>query len=222
MSTPALPWWDFSRIDDFGTIDPAGPYWKPDSNIQIPGNYPVVAALPGTITSVRQTSWGETAITVKLDSPINSLATHTFYEHLGSATVQPGQHVGQGDLIGYNNPPGQVPLGFGFYSGDVYGQGADWGILQQDLAPGGAGLLNPVAFLNAMKAGTATPTVGMGGVPPQSDAATQAAVNTTLGSFAQRAGIFLLSLVLVGAGAFLLFKNQIEGAAKKGVEVAAA
>ncbi len=147
------PWYTFPRIDNFGQIDPQGNYWKPDSNIQVPGNYPITALLPGTVTSVQTTSFGQTVVTIKLDSPLNSLATHTFYEHMSSATVRVGQHVTQGDLIGYNNPSGAVPLGFGLFSGDVYGSGSAWSVLQQDLKPGGAGLLNPVNMLNLAQAG---------------------------------------------------------------------
>ena len=210
-----LPWWAYQRIDNFGTIDPQGNFWKPDSNIQIPGNYPIVAILPGTVTNVEQTAFGgQTAITVKLDSPLNGLATHTFYEHLSSSTVQPGQHVSQGDLIGYNNPSGAVPLGFGFYSGDVYGHGTDWQVLQNDLAPGGAQLLNPVNFLNSMRAGTGVSTVGM----QQSVTGVQQSPNVT--GFGVKAGLFGAALILVGFGAYMLFKPQADKALHKGVDVA--
>ncbi len=158
----AQPWWEYNRIDNFGTIDPQGNYWKPDSNIQLEGNYPIVAILPGIVTSVQYTSFGQTVVTIKLDSPLNSLATHTFYEHMSSATVRTGQHVSVGDLIGYNNPSGQVPLGFGLYSGDVYGSGSAWQILQHDLAPGGAQLLNPVSLLDSAKSGQGVPSSGSG------------------------------------------------------------
>lgn len=150
-------WWAYPRVDNFGTKDPQGDYWKPDSNIQIPGLFPVVAILPGTVSSVEQTSWGQTVVTIKLDTPINSLATHDFYEHMSTAKVKVGDHVTTGQLIGLNNPSGAVPLGFGFYSGDVFGSGAAWETLQNDLAPGGAGLLSPVPLLNAAKQGLPLP-----------------------------------------------------------------
>lgn len=153
MSTATLkPWWTFPRIDRFGTIDPQGNFWKPDSNIQLPGNYPITALLPGTVTDIHNDpGQTQTVVTVKLDNPLNSLATHTFYQHLSSSSVQVGQHLSTGDLLGYNNPSGKVPLGFGFYSGDVYGQGTAWNTLQNDLKPGGAGLLNPTQLLDFAK-----------------------------------------------------------------------
>lgn len=147
------PWYTFSWLENFGTIDPQGNYWKPDVNVQAPGSYPITAILPGTVTSVQQTSWGQNVVTVKLDSALNYLATHTFYEHMSSANVQVGQHVSTGSLIGYNNASGQVPIGFGFYSGDVYGSGSAWQTLQNDLAPGGAGLLNPGKLLGVPEGG---------------------------------------------------------------------
>lgn len=154
----AKNWWTYPRVDNFGTKDPAGDYWKPDSNIQIPGLYPIVNLLPGIVTNVQQTSWGQTVVTVKLDSAINSLATHEFYEHMSAAGVNVGEHLAAGQLVGYNNPSGAVPLGYGFFPGDVYGSGTGWTTLQQDLAPGGAGLLNPTAILNAAANGQPFPT----------------------------------------------------------------
>lgn len=154
------PWWTFPRIDNLGVYpDPAGPFYKPDSNIQIPGRYPIVAISPGTVTSVRQTSWGQTVVTIMLDTPLNNLATHQFYEHMSEADVSVGQHVSQGDMIGKNNYAGQVPLGFGFYSGDVYGSGVAWQTLQNDLKTNGSnGLLSPVGFLTLMGGGQSTDT----------------------------------------------------------------
>lgn len=183
-------------------IDPAGPYWKPDTNVQVPGYYPIAAILPGTVTSVQQTGWGQTVVTVKLDNALNSLATHTFYEHMSSANVQVGQRVTQGTLIGYNNPSGAVPLGFGLYSGDVYGSGSAWTALQNDLKPGGAGLLNPVSLINQVKAGK-TPTTGS-----TTNASTGNplldSVLPNVKQWAEYAAIFILAILLIIIGFVLL------------------
>jgi len=154
-----IPWWSaqFSRIDNLGGYEPESPpagsagfYVKPDTNVQLPPNYPIEAISPGTVTSVQHTGWGQTVVTVRLDQAINDLATHHAYQHMSSANVQVGQHVSQGDLIGYNNNGG-VPLGFSFYSGDVYGSGSAWQVLQNDLtAHGNNGKLSPVAWLDSM------------------------------------------------------------------------
>lgn len=220
MST--APWWTYPRIDNFGTIDPQGPFWKPDSNIQIPGHYPIIAISPGTVTDVRQTTYGgQTAVTVKLDMPLNSLATHEYYEHMSSAAVAVGQRIGAGTLIGYNNPTGAVPLGFGFYSGDVYGSGPAWGVLQNDLRPGGAGLLNPVKFLDSAKGGTIpTGSGGYGVLNPPIIAGTAPDLVSGLQGFAVKAGIFLIGLILLLFGAYLLFKPQVDTKLQQGGHMA--
>lgn len=164
--TAQRPWYTFSRIDNFGSIDPQGQYWKPDSNVLTPPGYPVTALLAGQVTSVQRTGWGQTVVTIKLAQPLNRLATHCFYEHMHDSTVTKGQRVAAGTLIGHANYSGEgAALGFGLYSGDVYGSGPAWSVLQNDLRPGGAGLLNPVALLNAAaagKLGTPLPTFGDG------------------------------------------------------------
>ena len=198
-------WYTFPRIDNFGMIDPAGPFWKPDSNIQLPGGYPITALLSGIVTSVQRTSFGQTVVTVKLDSPLNGLATHTFYEHMSSATVQPGQRVSAGTLIGYNNPAGQVPLGFGLYSGDVYGTGTAWDTLQKDVCPGCANQLNPVSLLDSAKGGN-TPTATFNPLDPINSGF--AVLQPTLKQWGEYIAIFLIALTLAGVGFFLLAEKQ--------------
>lgn len=219
MSSQA-PWYTFPRIDNFGTIDPAGPYWKPDSNIQLPGNYPVTALLPGTVTSIQTTSWGQHVVTIKLDSALNSLATHTFYEHLSSSApgLAIGQHVTAGQLIGYNNPSGAVPLGFGLYSGDVYGSGSAWTTLQQDLAPGGAGLLNPTSLLNNGSTLLST-NVGSLNIPGLDLSGLTNGLTSGLNTFFEKAALFTLALVFVGFGLYLTFQKQVDQAGKTAAKI---
>ena len=147
--TTYVPWWKYPRIDNYGGVEPFGGFAKPDSNIQIPADYPVTALLPGVVTALDSgnVAWGA-VVTIRLDTPINAIATHTAYLHLASTTVSVGQHVNSGDLIGYNgyqNAAGtqKVPLGFALYNGDHYGFGASWG---QYL---GSAALNPVPLLDA-------------------------------------------------------------------------
>ena len=211
------PWYTFPRIDNFGLKDPAGDFWKPDSNVQIPGNYPITALLPGTVTSVRQTDFGQTVVTVKLDHALNDLATYTFYEHMSSATVRTGDHLNAGDLLGYNNPGGAVPLGFGFYSGPVYGSGPAWTTLQQDLCPGCPGKLNPVKILDAAKAGKLGSYADTSGAPPASSGENCGAdpiciltswftgwLAPQLKVWGEYIGIFVLALILIVVGFVLL------------------
>lgn len=216
-----VPWYRFPRIDNLGAYpDPAGPYRKPDSNIQVPGNYPITALLSGTVTSVQTTTWGQRVITIKLDKPLNNEATHTFYEHMSSSTVSAGQHVAAGDLIGYNNPAGTVPLGFGLYSGDVYGSGPAWDQLQNDLAPGGQNKLNPVNLLNqAAKGNFVYETQGYTGGYNQTATGSCApwdfgCIMSNLRIAGEAVAIFTIALALILVGLFILSEREVLPAAK--------
>lgn len=152
-------WYTYPIISHFGQKDREGNYWQPDANLAVPNGTPVTMIGNGVVTSARITSFGQGTVTIRLDVPINALATHFFFEHLNSMSVRGGQRVKTGDVIGSANANG-ILLGFGFYSGDVYGSGPAWGILQNDLQPGGKGLLNPTAFLDHLRNGGPLPTGG--------------------------------------------------------------
>jgi hypothetical protein len=209
----------------YGAIDSEGNYWQPDVNVGAPGRYPITNLLPGTVTSVQNTSWGQNVVTVKLDNALNSLATHTFYEHLSSANVSPGQHLASGTLIGYNNPDGQVPVGFGFYSGDVYGSGPEWNTLQQDLAPGGKGLLKADWLINNFKNGKG-PSGASINQYSQSQSLPQNAPscglldfpcvwNNYILPFFEKIFVFIIALILIILGFFLIAEPQAKQLASK-------
>jgi len=156
---PATGWWTFPRIDNLGQPDPFGRFPKPDSNIQVPDNYPIATILSGTVSGINNPNgsidpWGA-AVTLRLDNPINSLATHIAYLHLSKITVRLGQHVQVGDLVGYNGGNAaagvqKVPLGVALYSGAYYGHDG-WNLQTlQNLA----GPLNIVPLLDSAKQGT--------------------------------------------------------------------
>jgi hypothetical protein len=151
------PWYTFPRIDNLGGVEPFGGFPKPDSNIQLPAGYPITALLPGTVTAVdgSNVAWGG-VVTIRLDKPLNYLATHTAYLHLASETVGIGQHVQAGQLIAYNGSAAaqgtqKVPLGFALYNGDHYGFGAAWAYMTKANLSGGP--LDPVPLLNAARDG---------------------------------------------------------------------
>lgn len=154
-STTNAAWWTFPRIDNYGQPDPfGGP--KPDSNIQVPAGYPIQALLAGTVSCINSPggavpAWGA-AITINLDTPVNSIATHTAYIHLASIApgIQVGSHVNSGDLLGYNGSSQaagmqKAPLGFALCNSDCYGYGPTW---NQYL---GNPQLDPTALLNSAK-----------------------------------------------------------------------
>lgn len=128
--------------------------------------------MPGTVTALDggEVQWGA-VVTIRLDTPLNSMATHTVYLHLARSTVKVGQHVNTGDLIAYNGYASaagyqKVPLGFALYNGDHYGFGSAWGLMTKTNLNG---LLNPVPVLNSAKNGTipvSSTSVNNLGIPP--------------------------------------------------------
>lgn len=151
-----MQWFEYPIISRFGETDREGDYWQPDANIGCPlDGFPVTALLDGVVSSVQHgTSWGQDVITIRLKTPLNRKASHIFYEHLGDTTVSSGQVVKSGDLIGHTASSSVgILLGFGLYSGDVYGSGQAWTVLQDDIRPGGEQLLNPTELLNDARAG---------------------------------------------------------------------
>lgn len=149
-------WYDYAIVQKTdGGIDREGNYYQPDANIAAPWEMPIVAIKSGVITSVQVTDWGQTVITQKFDVPLNSLATHMFFEHLSSSSVSIGQRVKPGDVLGKNGTAGVgILLGVGLYSGDVYGSGQAWQVLQNDLKPGGSHLLDPTGLIESLRNGT--------------------------------------------------------------------
>lgn len=159
-STGKPAWWMYARIDNLGQPDPFGGVPKPDSNIQLPDGYPIITLLPGTVTAIdtSNVAWGG-VVTLKLDIPLNKLATHMQFEHLARTPVRVGQHLNPGDILGFNGGSlaqgtQKVPLGVGLYHGDHYGVDAGWQFDTPANLNGGP--LDIVPLLNAARDGTLT------------------------------------------------------------------
>ena len=166
VNADKVKWVSYPRIDNLGGVEPFGGFAKPDTNIQLPALFPVQALLPGTVTALDggNVAWGA-VVTIRLDTPLNSLATHTAYLHLNSTKVRVGQHVNVGDTIGLNGGSAaagsqKVPLGFALYNGDHYGLGSAWAL---ETAQNLQGPLNPVPYIEAAKNGTLLTTGGTQG-----------------------------------------------------------
>lgn len=150
----AKQWYDFPIVSHFDEIDREGNYLQPDANLAVPFEYPVVSIVSGVVTWKEYTSWGQWVLTIKLDKPINRLATHMFFEHMSSIYVSIGERVSQGTTLGLTGTAAvNILLGVGLYSGDVYGSGEAWTILQNDLKPGGAHLLDPTSLIESARNG---------------------------------------------------------------------
>lgn len=148
-------WYQYPRIDNYGGKEPFGGFPKPDSNVQCPDGTAITALGSGQVSAVvpnGSDAWGAT-VTVRLDVPVNSIATHEAYLHLAAnPPVRVGQRVSVGTLLGYSggaNAAGaqKAPVGFALYNGDQYGHGPSW---SQYL---GNPALNPVPVLDAFAGG---------------------------------------------------------------------
>lgn len=168
-------WWDAPNINNWGSYpDPQGNFPKPDVNFILPANSPIAAILPGTVSGVNQPpnrnlpfpAYGA-VVTVKMDQPINQLATHYALLHLAHVSVNVGDHVKIGDTLGYgggNQTQGSAPaaVGFAFYPGDYYGYGKEWTQYIQTPNHVADQRLNPTAFLNDISNGNIGSYLGNG------------------------------------------------------------
>jgi hypothetical protein len=148
-------WYDFAIVSHFGETDREGKYWQPDANLAVPFEYPVISIVSGVVTWKEYTDWGQWVLTIRLDVPLNRLATHMFFEHMSSIYVGVGERVSKGTTLGLTGTAAvNILLGVGLYSGDKYGSGSAWTILQNDLKPGGAHLLDPTPLIESVRNGT--------------------------------------------------------------------
>jgi murein DD-endopeptidase MepM/ murein hydrolase activator NlpD len=155
---PSDGWWNFRRIDNIGMPDPFGGFPKPDSNIMTPDGYPIANILPGVVSGINNPNgtipdFGAT-VTIKLDTPINNLATHIAFLHLQDVTVRVGQKVYPGDIVahaGGNKAAGaqKVQLGFALYHGDYYGVDGWQYMTKENLLS----KLNPVPVIESITSG---------------------------------------------------------------------
>jgi hypothetical protein len=178
-------WWTYGIIDNWGVAtDPQGAYPKPDINILLPANFPIANILPGVVSGINggDVSYGA-CITIKLDTPLNALATHIAWNHL--QVIQPGMYVGKrvnpGDIVAYggaNQSAGSAPAAVGFilYPGDnyatdaafsqyfKYGQTPDWRLYPKPVLDAlNAGKLGDPSLYSALFAPGSGPAFGGSG-----------------------------------------------------------
>lgn len=127
-------WWEYPSDapgTSYGQVqDPAcqgqpNCYLKPDVNIQVPPGTPITALLSGTVTNVQDqgSTDGGLSVVVKSDQPINSLATHTAYNFLGSSNVKVGQHINFGDQVGVAGSPYNIFFALALTTDSIWGNG---------------------------------------------------------------------------------------------------
>lgn len=222
-----MPWYQYPISGGaYGTPDPYGGFPKPDVNIDVPSGMPITALYSGTVSGINSPSgivpaYGN-VVTVKLDNPINPIATHTAYLHMASIApgLQVGQKISAGTIVGYSggNNPGaglqQAPVGFALYNGDVYGYGPTW---SQYL---GSSALNPTNIIQVLASGYPINTLNSSFNSGSGQMVTQPGT-PFFETMLQKAGLFLLSLTLMLAGFYMLFQKQVDHAVGGTAKIAA-
>jgi hypothetical protein len=203
------PWYTYPQDRPPGVYgsypDPLGPYPKPDTNVCVEKDVPITALGSGTVTNVSGSSvqWGP-SVTVKLDQPLNSIADHMAYNFLGSTSVNTGDYVQKGQVIGYAGSSKGICTAFALTHDDVYGTKT----FSQYV---GSPSLDPRPVLQAAIAGlpitpfTAGTTGGVSGIV--------SGVTTTVTSILKDTAVFILALLLIILGVFLL-RNDVSGEVK--------
>ena len=131
---------------------------KPDDNVCVPSIVPITHIMGnGTVSDV---SWGKAwsgSVTIQLDNPPNSFARYCAYNFLTSISVQRGERVHLGSVIGF---PGQaICAAFGLTNA------SPWGAGYFGHAPGAADpRLDPRPIIQAARKGNFT-TSGISGNP---------------------------------------------------------
>lgn len=233
-------WYAYPRIDNYAIFpDPYGAFPKPDSNINAPAGTPITALGSGIVSGINAPDGSNPAfgqvVTIKLDQPLNPIATHMAYLHLNGlpAGLAIGQRVSVGDTIGYAgaNAQGNAGTGFALYNGDFYGYGPTWAQYV------GSAFLNPVPFLNKVVASggsvaTSQLAGGTVGYTSLTGDATSSILDPYIGpieanvSAALGASMFLIiGLVALLGGLFILVANtplgqNIKAGATKTAELA--
>lgn len=212
-----MNWYEYPRVDNYGVFpDPFGNYPKPDSNIECPAGTMITALAPGTVSGVETPSWagGLYSVTVRLDTPVNQLATHMAYNFLQDNSVSVGEHIAAGQQIGTASSKYGFGMAFALTNDDVYGT-------DTFMQYAGNQLLNPVSVLDAAKGGGPINFSGIAStsgnflvtvgewisanifmVPPAIDA-TLESVSTT--PYAVIGGVSIGLVVLVGITLFIVF-----------------
>lgn len=220
LPTSAIIWYDYP-LDAPGTSygqvqDPVcqgqpNCYLKPDVNVAVPGGTPITALLSGIVTSVQDQGSGSggLSVVIKSDQPINTLATHTAYNYLGSSSVQVGQHINNGQQLGIAGSPYNINFALALTTDDIWGNGGF------HYNATGNSQLDPHLLLNAVSSGT-LPSSQQG---TQQSGQNQGSVN--LGGLTSwitnplRIIKMVVGILLVGIALVLLVVPDTQAAVKK-------
>lgn len=223
-----MDWFDFpvshGYITQYEGPNTDTPHWADD--IATPFHTPITALLPGTVVQADYQSWGG-EIFIK---PDDTRYPEYYIYHPDLLETSVGQHVQAGQeiaLSGGENPgyPGALhPSSTAMSSGSHTHVGwfTGWRSTPIGTRPFGPDF---TPMLNDIKAGkiVVPPDTGSAGETTKT-AATVGNWTATGQSGLVRIGLFIMALMFLGFGIYLLFPNQIDGAARKvgkAVEMAA-
>ena len=192
------------------------PYLKPDVNIAVPQGTPITALLPGTVTDVSDHGGccGGLSVTVALDHPLNSLATHVSYNFLGNAHVVRGQKVLPGQVIATAGSRYGILTAVGLTPDNT------WGGSSFNLNAKGEPLLDPHILLNPIRGGKSLTSDNTSSTSSSSNNPASnwpfglGALQSSFINFTEEVAVFLIALVVIILGVMLLAGKQIGGFAK--------
>ena len=175
---------------------------------------------------------------------LNSDGSLVHYQHLRSANVKVGQNIAVGDIVGTGGgcpvgayPPGDVGQGCTRYDQYSTGQHIEVRFSYKYNPNGGVWLQNWIdgAGIFQALAGASTVDYAMGNTPTPGTGQAGASAGQANGiasllgnveSAFRHIGLFLIALILIGGGLYMLFKPQIDaavtGVAKTGAKLALA
>lgn len=222
-----MEWYQFpithGFIPTFQGLGTDTPHYAVD--IGTPFHTPITALLPGTVVQEDYASWGG-EIFIKPDDP--QYPEYYIY-HPDRLEVFTGQHVTAGQeiaLSGGENPgyPGaEHPAQTQWSSGPHTHVGwfTRWQSTTIGTRPYGPDFM---PFLNAVKTGKvpvppSTPAPASTGAQPTPGSGNWTAI---IQSGLVRAALFMVALILIGFGFYMIFEKQVDGVAKRAVELAVA
>jgi murein DD-endopeptidase MepM/ murein hydrolase activator NlpD len=185
-------------------------------DIPMPTDTPITAFKPGVIAQEDYAIWGGKPgggeVFVK---PDDGSSEYYFY-HLDNINVKTGQHVSAGDIIGLSggqNVGGSHPTDPAWSTGAHLHTGYFTNFVPTAIGtrPYGPDITGEITMLKA------------GGIPPSSGTSSSSSnqsspVNFKLGGI--KIGVFLLALIIIGGGSYILFQPQINKTVKDVARVA--
>ncbi len=189
---------------------PDTPHFAVD--IATPLDTPITAIKSGKVVQADYAPWGG-EVFVKPDDG----STEYYYYHFDKNSVSTGQHVNAGQEVGLSggqNSGGSHPVSTDWSTGPHTHVGYFTSYTNTPIGtrPQGPDI---TPTINYLKIGG---SYGGGGTPTQQAASSNVA--QAAGSGLSKIAIFIVALAIIGGGAYLLFRKQINADIKKGVDVA--